>query len=102
MRWLSAITLTCAVVLAALGARADCCRLIKVDAELPPVTLRACEIDASGGCGTVLFLGTLALGESREVCTNDPTILYQEYDDALAEFGPPIRAVCETGVDVEL
>ena len=87
--------------LLAAEARAGCCRVIKVDPETPPVQVRVCEPQGSGECGNVLFLGTLALGESENVCSAAPTVVYEEYDDALAAFGPPTVAVCDGG-DVEL
>jgi len=62
--------------------------------------LRACTIDDFGACDGILFLGTLALGESQEVCTDQTTILYEEYDDAEQAFGPATEALCDT--DVEL
>jgi hypothetical protein len=82
-------------------ARAGCCRVVKVDPETPPVQVRVCEPQASGECANVLFLGTLALGESENVCSAAPTVAYQEYDGGLAAFGPPTVAVCDGG-DVEL
>jgi hypothetical protein len=82
-------------------ARAGCCRVVKVDPETPPVQVRVCEPQVSGECGNLLFLGTLALGESENVCSAAPTVVYQEYDDLLAAFGPPTVAVCDGG-DVEL
>ena len=81
-------------------AGAACCRLIKVDAETPPATVRACTPDSAAGCDTVLFLGTLALGESQQVCPASDTLVYAEYDDVEQAFGAYVEAVCEG--DVEL
>ena len=88
--------------LAALPARTDCCRVVKVDAEVPTLDLRVCEPDASGGCGSALFSGPLALGASAEVCTDAGVVVYEEWDPSLAAFGPATTAVCEDGGDVEL
>jgi hypothetical protein len=88
-------------VLAAGQARAGCCRLVKVDSEAPAVTVRACEPDGSGACGSVLFEGSLALGEEAPVCSATDTIVYQEWDELLAAFAPAVEAVCEGG-DVEI
>jgi len=88
--------------LAALPARAACCRVVKVDAEVPTLDLRVCEPDASGGCGSVLFSGPLALGASAEVCTDAGVVVYEEWDPSLAAFGPATTAVCDDGGDVEL
>jgi len=87
-------------VLVAGEARAGCCRVIKVDPETPPVQVRVCEPQGSGECGNLLFQGTLALGESENVCSAAPTVVYEEYDDVLAAFGPPTVALCDGG-DVE-
>ena len=89
------------IVLVAGEARAGCCRVIKVDPETPPVQVRVCEPQGSGECENLLFLGTLALGESENVCSAAPTVVYQEYDGVLAAFGPPTVAICDGG-DVEL
>ena len=82
-------------------ARAGCCRLVKVDSEAPAVTVRACEPDGSGACGNVLFEGSLALGDEASVCRATDTIVYQEWDELLAAFAPPVEAICERG-DVEI
>ena len=89
------------VLVASGQARAGCCSLVKVDSETPTVTVRACEPDGSGACGNVLFEGALALGEEAPVCSATDTIVYQEWDDILAAFAPPVEAVCEGG-DVEI
>ena len=82
-------------------ARAGCCRVVKVDPETPAVSVRACEPDSSGGCGSVLFEGPLALGGEAAVCSATDTIVYQEWDELLAAFAPPVEAICEGG-DVEI
>lgn len=89
------------VLVAAGQARAGCCRVIKVDSETAAVTVRACEPDGAGACGNVLFEGPLALGEEASVCSATDTIVYQEWDELLAAFAPPVEAVCEGG-DVEI
>jgi hypothetical protein len=89
------------VLVAAGQARAGCCRLVKVDSETPAVAVRACESDSSGACGNVLFEGVLALGEEAPLCSATDTIVYQEWDELLAAFAPPVEAVCEGG-DVEI
>lgn len=93
--------LTIAALLLAAPAAGECCRIIKLDAETPAVPVRACEPAAGGACGTLLFEETLALGESREVCVAGDTVVYQEYDEELAELGAPVEALCQGG-DVEL
>ena len=86
--------------LVAAEAWADCCRLVKIDPETPPATVRACTPDAAGGCGELLFEGTLALGQSQEVCSGGSTVSYVEYDDVLDAFGAAVEAICNG--DVEL
>lgn len=81
-------------------ATADCCRVVKTDPDTPPMTLRVCESNAPGDCDPALYVGTLALGESVEICSATPTIRYAEYDDAAASFGPPIEAVCTGDVEI--
>ena len=81
-------------------ATADCCRVVKTDPDTPPMTLRVCESNAPGDCDPALYVGTLALGESVEICSATPTIRYAEYDDAAASFGPPIEAVCAGDVEI--
>ena len=95
------LLLTIATLLVASPAAGDCCRIIKLDAETPEGVVRACEPAEQGACGAVLFEQTLALGESREVCVAGDTVVYQEYDPELADFGAPVEAVCRGG-DVEL
>lgn len=95
------LLLTIGVLLLAWPAAGDCCRIIKLDTETPPGAVRACEAADQGSCGAVLFEETLALGESREVCVAGDTVVYQEYDPELADFGPPVEALCQGG-DVEL
>ena len=69
--------------------------MVKVGPTTPSSTVRVCEPDAEGECGT------LSLGETREVCTPRTTIVYQEYDATLEVFGAPVEAVCESA-DVEI
>lgn len=100
---LSAILPILVSALAAASARADCCLVAKVDAESPAIPVRVCTPDAAGdACGQELFLGTLELGESQEVCPPAATLVYQEWDATLEAFGPPVVAVCNADVDVEL
>lgn len=89
--------LQAALLFFAADAGAACCQLVKVDSETPPATVRAC---AAAGCETVLFVGTLALGESQQVCTAGDTLVYAEYDDVAQAFGDYVEAICEG--DVEL
>jgi hypothetical protein len=100
MRYFAILTSLIAVF-AAQAASAECCRLLKVDAETPPSQLRACEPDLAGECGALLFVGTLALGEEQAICASSDEIVYQEFDEALAAFQPPVRAICDDN-DVEL
>ena len=89
------------LVMAASQARAGCGDVARVDAEALAVPVRVCEPDANGACGDILFVGALALGESQHVCSASETIVYQEWDDAVADFLAPITALCDGGV-VEL
>jgi len=82
-------------------AQAECCRLVKVDSEIPTSTVRACTVDDAGGCASEIFTGTLSFGDSHEVCSTSNLLVYQEWDDELGGFGPPISAVCDGG-EVEL
>ena len=88
-------------LLLAAPAYAGCCQLTRTDAETPTGTVRACEPDASGGCGTVLFEGVLALGDTQSVCTAGITLVYQEFDTTAGAYGPPTQAVCD-GTEVQL
>lgn len=97
--WL-VIPISC-LVLAGSAAGEQCCRLLKIDEEVPVSSLLVCENDGASGCGAVLFQGSLALGEAQEVCTQSDTLVYQEWDDELGSYGPPVVAVCD-GADVEL
>jgi len=94
------MALQAGLLLLAADTHAACCRLVKVYAETPPATVRACTPDAAASCDTVLFIGTLALGESQQVCPADDTLVYAEYDDVAQAFGDYVEAVCEG--DVEL
>lgn len=98
--WVGAVGL-CALLVLAGAARAACCRVTRVDPQAPTGTVRVCEADANGSCGTVLFEGTLALGDVQNVCVAGQTVVYQEYDSALNAYAPPTQAVCD-GADVEL
>lgn len=89
------------IALAASEVRAGCCRVRRVDPGTPTGTVRVCEPDGNGGCGTVLFEGTLALGDVQNICVSAQTVVYQEYDTTLSAYGPPTQAVCD-GADVEL
>lgn len=82
-------------------ASSACCRLVKIDDEMSSSQILACEPDASGGCGELIFAGTLAIGEEQVVCASTGRIVYQEYDEALADYQPPVEAVCDDN-DVEL
>lgn len=95
------LVLALAVALSASVASAECCRLVKVDDATPASQLRACEPDADGECGGLVFAGTLAVGESQTICASTDRIVYEEYDEALGGFQPPVEAVCDGG-DVEL
>lgn len=98
----SAVWVAIALVLACVAdSGAACCRLVRVDAETAASPVRACENDGSDACGSVLFSGTLAVGESQEVCAAGDTIVYQEWDPALGTFAQPVTAVCAGG-DVEI
>lgn len=95
--------LICALALFAVPATAsaDCCRIVKVDAEIPSTQVRVCEPDATGGCGSVLLLRSFGVGESETVCSQTDAIVYSEFDAAIGAFGPFVGAVCAGG-DVEL
>jgi len=82
-------------------AGAACCRLVRVDAETAASPVRACENDGSDACAAILFTGSLAVGESQDVCAAGDTIVYQEWDPALGAFAQPVTAVCAGG-DVEI
>jgi hypothetical protein len=89
------------VALLAAEVHAGCCRVIRVDAQTPTGTVRVCAPDGSGGCGTVLFEGALALGDAQNACVAGQTVVYQEYNTTLNAYAPPVQAVCN-GTDVEL
>ena len=92
------------LVLLALAGRAvsaACCRVIRIDPETPVPVVRVCDPDTSGNCGTVLFEGAIAVGESRPVCGKGTIVLYQGYDATAGTYGPPTEARCDGG-DVEL
>ncbi len=101
LRSFRTVLLLSALLLSAGTARADCCRVVKVDEEVPTSAVRVCTNDGAAGCGALLYEGPLALGSAEEVCPTTETVVYQEWDDALLEYGPPVVAVCG-GDDVEL
>ena len=83
-------------------ASAECCRVIKTDTETPPANVRVCEPGPAQSCGAELFTGTLALGQSHDVCVEaGSTIVYHEFDVAADAYGDPVAARCDGG-DVEL
>lgn len=88
------------VVALADPARAGCCTLRKLDSTNPTVTVRACEAASAGGCGAQLFLGPLSVGDSREICSAEATIVYQEAPPG-EPLGGFVEAVC-AGDDVEI
>lgn len=103
MARLAALALAlCGTALAPSLARAGCCRVVKIDAELPTLDLRVCAPGAAGGCASVLFAGPLPLGASANVCVEGDAVVYEEWDPALGAFGPFVTAVCQDGGDVEL
>jgi hypothetical protein len=83
------------------AARAECCRVVKVDSETPDSTVRVCEVGPDRSCGALLYTGTLSLGASQNVCAEGSTIVYQELDPALGTYRDPVEAQCN-GADVEL
>lgn len=85
----------CVGLLASTAARAACCDVVKVDPESPTTTVRVCAPDAAGGCGQLLFEGTLSIGESQNVCVSGDEIVYQEWDGALPGYATPTTAVCQ-------
>ena len=88
------------IFFAAEEAVAGCCGLIKVDPESTSAHVRACDPDSSGVCDVILFEGTLLLGEDASVCSVSDTIIYEEFDEAIGVFGPPISARCD-GDEIE-
>lgn len=89
------------VIASASGVGAECCRVIKTDADTPPASVRVCDRGSAHSCGAELFAGTLALGQSQQVCAAGDTIVYQELAAAPATYGDPVEARCDGG-DVEL
>lgn len=81
-------------------ASGECCRLVKVDSETPAVTVQACTPDEANGCGDVLFVGELDLGESATVCAETEVVAYREYDAVVGDYGPFTLAICSG--DIEL
>jgi hypothetical protein len=96
-----ALVLSVAATLLAVEARAGCCNVVKLDADLPTVTLKVCERSETGGCGVVLFEGNLSVGQTENVCTVEGTVLYQERAVSAGAYGPPVEALCD-GADVEI
>jgi len=90
----------CVALSAAEAAQAGCCMIRKLDELFPTVTLRVCEPNASGDCGSVLFAGALSVDEAHSVCSAGRTLLYQEAAPG-EPFGPLVEAVCD-GADVEI
>ena len=86
--------------LTAEAAYAGCCTIRKLDELFPTVTLRVCEPNASGDCGSVLFTGALSVDDAHSVCSAGRTLLYQEAAPG-EPFGPLVEAVCD-GADVEI
>ena len=99
LRWLLLAALFSQIVPTV--AHAGCCRIVKVDTTTSAAVVRVCAPDANEGCAAVLFEGTLALGASRNVCTDEPTIVYQEQDASTGVFGGLVGAVCDDG-EVEI
>src|SRR5262245_41392344 len=100
-RGLLAAGLALSLLLAPSAAQAGCCRLIRIDPPANGGRLQACDPDAAGGCGSVLFDGTLGTGETQQVCSSADTIIYLEYNASQSAFGPSTEALC-TGADVQL
>ena len=96
-----ALTLCLAVAFLAVRADAGCCDVVKLDTTAPTVSVRVCDPDAEGACGTVLFEGELSVGQSQSVCAAAGTLVYQERLLAASEYEPPVTAVCDGG-DVEI
>ena len=100
-------SVVCTLVVAVVGAltpvsaRAGCCVVRKLDPTVPTITLRVCEPNAAGECGSLLFAGPLALGESQSVCSQQATLVYQEAAPS-EPFGPLVEAVCEPGREVAI
>jgi hypothetical protein len=89
-------------MLAGNGASAECCRLVKVEAEPATTRVRVCDPNAASGCTTALFEGEVAAGAPREVCSSADSINYQEWDVAAGSYGPMTEARCEPNGDVEI
>ena len=90
-----------AIVLAAGEVGAQCCRVVKTDAETPSSSVRVCQPGPARSCATELFAGALALGEGQDVCVASDTLVYQEVDPDTGAYGEPVEARCDGG-DVEL
>lgn len=84
------------------AALSACCELFKIDADPPSVQVRACEPDASGGCTSWLFEGSLAEGEHAPICASGGTVSYQELEEATQSYAAFVEARCDEGGRVEL
>jgi len=92
------------LVLTVLGAaetQASCCRITRTDSTTPTGLVRVCELNGSSDCSTVLFEGSLGLGDTRDICSTGSTVVYYEYDTTAGAYGPPIQAICNS-TDIEL
>ncbi len=100
--WRALAAVGCLAALAlSTAASADCCRVVRVDPESAGHPVQVCEPTADGQCGTVLFNGTIGLGDGENLCSYHDTIVYREFDADLGAFGSEVEAVCEGG-DVEI
>ncbi len=90
-----------AASLFAFESRAGCCNVVKLDPEVPTVSVRVCEPESTPLCDSVIFEGSLSVGQSESVCTVDDTILYQERPAAGGAYGAAVTALCDGG-DVEI
>ncbi|MCL4685169.1 hypothetical protein KJ059_10500 [Myxococcota bacterium] len=84
------------------AAVAACCELRKIDADPPSALVRACDPATTPSCAEWLYDGTLAPGDSAPVCVASDRVVYQEWDAAVAAWGPTTEARCEEGGAVEL
>ncbi len=91
--------LVCVPVTAAL---ADCCRLVKVEAEPASVGVRVCAVDTGPECAVPLFEGELAHGTPAPICSSGTQVIYRELDSTSGELSAPTTAACTASADVEL
>ena len=96
----AAFALVVAVNASAQSVWAGCCTVRKLDETFPSVTVRVCEPNTAGDCGSVLFTGPLAVGDAQNVCSAQHTLVYQEAVPG-EPFGPLVEAVCDSA-DVEI